>query len=162
MFGPNLFVALVVALPASAQSVPKAEVSGGYQVLGVKNSDANIDETFGKGWYADLAGNIGRYFGVVGQVSGNYKTYKQTETFLGASSTYTADVRLHNFMGGVRVNARPNATVTPFGQFLVGGMNLSCKESGSFTSGGQTFFSSSSGDSSTDVGLQAGGGVFGF
>ena len=149
-------IALAIAVPASAQSAAKAEVSAGYQVLGLKSG---ADETLGKGWYADLAGNIGRYFAVVGQVSGNYKTVEETETFSGITSSVKVDFKVHEFMGGVRVHAHPNSTVIPFAQFIVGGVNGSAKVEGSVTGGGQTFFSTSTSDSSTDFGMQMGGGV---
>lgn len=147
---------LAVSMSAAAQDAPRAEVSAGYQLLGVRSG---VDETLEKGWYADVAGNFGRFFGVVFQVSGNYKTFEETEIFQGITSTFSVDLKVHEFMGGIRVNARPNRTVTPFGQFLVGGVNASTEVSGAVTGGGQTFFSTSSSDSSTDLGLQAGGGV---
>jgi opacity protein-like surface antigen len=149
-------LALGISISAAAQDAPRAEVSAGYQLLGLQN---DVDETLEKGWYADVAGNFGRFFGVVFQVSGNYKTFTETETFSGITATVNVDLKVHEFMGGVRVNARPNPTVTPFGQFLVGGVNGSAKVSGSVTGGGETFFSTSSSDSTTDFGLQAGGGV---
>jgi len=146
---------LGMASSTSAQDI-KAEVSGGYQLLGLKSG---ADETLGKGWYADVSGNLGRFFSVVGQVSGNYKTFEETETFLGVTSSVKADFKLHSFMGGVRTTAHPNATVAPYGEFLVGGVNGSFTFSGSVTGDGTTFFSSSSSDSSTKLGVQAGGGV---
>lgn len=155
-------LALGIAGSAAAQDVPRAELSAGYQFLSLKSAGDTgdgFDESLGKGWYADVAGNLGRSFAVLFQVSGNYKTFEETETFQGVTSTVTVDFKVHTFMGGVRVSARPNRTVAPFAQFLVGGVNGSADVSGSVTGGGQTFFSSSSSDSSTDLGIQAGGGV---
>ena len=147
---------LALAVPAVAQNASRGEISAGYQLLGMRSG---VDETLEKGWYADIAGNFGRHFSVVFQVSGNYKTFEETETFGGITSTVSVDLKVHEFMGGIRANASAGRSVTPFAQFLVGGVNGSASVSGTVTGGGQTFFATSSSDSSTDFGLQAGGGV---
>ena len=148
--------AVTTSVPALAQNAPRAEISAGYQLLGAKG---DVDETLEKGWYADVAGNLGRVFSVVFQVSGNYKTFEETVTVGTLTSTVTADLKVHEFMGGIRANARGSRTITPFGQFLAGGVHGSADVSGSVVSGGQTFFSTNSSDSGTDFGMQLGGGV---
>ena len=152
-----LLLALGASLPARAQTVPKAEVSGGYQLLTVNFDE--FDETLGTGWYADVAGNLGSVFSVVFQVSGNYKTFEETESFGGVTGTLTASLTVHEFMGGVRVSARKSRRVTPFGQLLVGGVTASAEVEGRVTLGGETIFETSERESSTNFGLQAGGGV---
>ena len=149
--------ALSAALPVAAQTAPRAEVSGGYQFLNL--SVEGEGQSLGKGWYADVAGNLNRYLGIVFEVGGDYKTINASEIFLGVRGTAALDLRVHEFMGGVRVSARPNATVVPFGQFLVGGANGSAKVTGTATVGGVTLASFSEEFSGTDFALQVGGGM---
>ena len=68
------------------------------------------------GWYVDVAGHVAPMFAVVGEVSGAYKS----ETMAFGTSSVDATVRLHTFMGGVRVAARTKSKVVPFGQLLLG------------------------------------------
>jgi opacity protein-like surface antigen len=145
-----------LAIPAAAQSTPRGEISAGYQLLGAKG---DIDETLEKGWYADVAGNIGRIFSVVFQVSGNYKTFEEAETIGGITANVSVDLKVHEFMGGIRASARGNRTITPFAQFLAGGVHGAADVSGSVVAAGQTFFSTNTSDSGTDFGWQLGGGV---
>lgn len=107
-------VTLVAALmlcsgAAMAQETPKAEVFGGYSLL---NQD--IGGLFGPsqrvnihGWNASLAGNVNRWFGVVADFSGHYR-----------SST---DASLHTFTFGPQFSYRGNDKVTVFGRLLFGG-----------------------------------------
>ena len=93
------------------------------------------DTTAGKkamplGWYFDVAGNLTPLLGVVFQVGGNYKTVDQSATIGVISLAASADFKVHEFLGGVRMNFRSNRSVVPFGQFLVGGFNGSIKVSG--------------------------------
>src|SRR3954467_593840 len=104
----------VVAAPAAAQTAP-AELSAGYQFT--RTPDLNLP----LGWYVDVAGHVAPMFAVVGEVSGAYKS----ETIAVGTSSVDATVRLHTFMGGVRVAARPNPKVLPFGQVLLGAARVS-------------------------------------
>jgi hypothetical protein len=91
------------------------------------------------------------------EVSGGYQLLE----FNAADETLskaTGDLHVHQFMGGVRVNARTRAVV-PFGKFLVGGINGSVRGEGSAVANGQTLFATSSSDSSTEFALQAAGGA---
>jgi opacity protein-like surface antigen len=148
-------ICLAIAMPAVAQSANRGEFSAGYQLLGARG---DVDETLEKGWYADFAGNISRAVSVVFQVSGNYKTFEETVTVGAITSTASVDLKIHEFMGGVRASAH-SRSISPFVQFLAGGFHGSADVSGSVTGGGQTFFSTSASDSGTDFGLQLGGGV---
>jgi opacity protein-like surface antigen len=160
---PSLFLviglavfALGVNAPVFAQNPPRAEISAGYQTLHIAS---DIDETLDHGWYADVAGNLSRHLAIVFQAAGNYKTVEETESFGGVTTNVKADLSLYEYMAGVRVNARPNPTVTPFAQFLAGAVRTSADITGSVTGGGQTFFASSSGESNTDAAMQIGGGL---
>ena len=85
------------------------------------------------GWYFDVAGNLTSMLGVVFQVGGNYKSFEESATIGGITATATADVKVHDFLGGVRLNLRSNKAVVPFGQVLTGGINGSVKASASAT-----------------------------
>jgi hypothetical protein len=150
-----LVLALGIALPAYAQDERKAEVSLGYQLLTIVDEE---NETFGRGWYGDVAGNLGPMFAVVFQVGGSYKSIENVATFNGLTGTVTADIKLHQFLGGVRVGPRSTA-IAPYVEVLAGGVNGSVEASNSVVGGGQTIISNSSSDSSTDVAVQVGGGV---
>jgi hypothetical protein len=153
-----LLLAIGIALPAHAQDDRKAEVSVGYQLLTFNDEELDVDETLSKGWYVDVAGNIGPLFAAVVQVGGSYKTWEETETFSGVTSTATASLKVHQFLGGVRVGPRRTA-VSPYAEFLVGGVNGSVDLSASVVGAGQTLLSIDESDSGTDFAMQFGGGV---
>jgi opacity protein-like surface antigen len=150
-------VALGVAIPASAQSAAKAELSGGYQFL---NFSADGDsESMGKGWYFDVAGNLNPMLGVVFQVGGNYKSFEESFSIGGVTATANADLKVHQFLGGVRMNARSDSTLVPFVQVLAGGINGSANVSASTTIPGQPPIAIDAEDSGTNFALEIGGGV---
>ena len=149
--------AMAIAVPASAQTVPKVELSGGYQFINFSVNGAN--EALPVGWYFDVAGNLTPMLAVVFQVGGNYKTFDESATIAGITATASADLKVHEFLGGVRLNLRSNKAVVPFGQVLVGAFNGSVKVSASATIPGQAPITFDEEASGTDVGIQAGGGV---
>ena len=51
-----LTAAMAVAVPATAQDVPRVELSGGYQFLNF--SVEGESESMPLGWYFDVAGNL--------------------------------------------------------------------------------------------------------
>jgi hypothetical protein len=112
-----------VAPPALAQSSPRVELSGGYQFV---NFSLNGDsESMSKGWYADVTGNLTSMFGVVFQVGGNYKTFEESLTFGGITATATADLDVHQFLGGIRLHVRSNEeSATNIGVAVGGGANF--------------------------------------
>jgi hypothetical protein len=132
-----------VAAPAAAQTA--TELSGGYQFT--RTPDLNLPP----GWYVDVAGHLAPMFAVVGEVSGAYKS----ETMAVGTSSVDATVRLHTFMGGVRVAARTNPKVIPFGQVLLGAARLS----GGVTASGPAVSVVAASDADTEFALQIGGGV---
>jgi hypothetical protein len=125
------------ARPAAAQDGPKVELSGGYNWLTAKPSDEDEWTKFPAGWYFDVAGNVNNSVGIVGQITGNYKTFDDEDVD-------NFKVKLHTFMAGVRGSSA--GRVRGFGQFLVGAAKLKGSVPG---------FSVSE----TDPAIQLGGGV---
>ncbi len=147
-----------VAVPAEAQDTPAVEVSGGYQFIHVA-SGADEGETLANGWYGDVAGNVTKAIGIVFQVGGNYKTETESVGNAGVVINATVHIKVHQFLGGVRFNARENPRVTPFAHVLMGAFHISGSGEVSMTADGEEFFATSSGDSVTKFELQVGGGV---
>ncbi len=147
--------ALGVAIPAAAQTTPRTEISGGYQFVTFTVEDES--ESIPKGWYFEVAGNLNPMIGLVFQVGGNYKTFEESVTIGGGTFTAEADLDVYQFLGGVRLNARNNPRLVPYGQLLVGGINGSVEVTTTSTIPGIPAFSSE--DSSTNLGLVVGGGV---
>jgi len=147
----------VAAVPASAQTVPKVELSGGYQFLNVAIEGEN--ESMPAGLYVDVAGNLTPMLGVVFQVGGNYKTLDESLALQFITARATADVRVHEFLGGVRLNLRSTPAVVPFAQVLAGAINGSADVSASATVPGMAPIAFDDEISGTNFGLGAGGGV---
>jgi opacity protein-like surface antigen len=146
---------LAVAAPVAAQTTPRTEISGGYQFVTFSVDEES--ESLPKGWYFDVAGNVSPMLGIVFQVGGNYKTFEESVTLGGGTFTATADLKVHEFLGGVRLNARDNPRLVPYGQVLVGGINGSIELTATSTIPGVPGFSED--DSSTNFALVLGGGV---
>jgi opacity protein-like surface antigen len=109
-----------VPLPVSGQEVgalpmPAVEVSAGYTFM-TDLSDGPEDLNFPAGWYAAAAFNVNRWFGIVGEASGNYKN----DFSIGYEDyTFTSDARVHAFMAGPRFFVK-SGRVVPYAQILVG------------------------------------------
>jgi hypothetical protein len=146
---------LTWALPAVAQTTPKTELSGGYQFLSF--SIEGESESLPKGWYFDVAGNVSPMLGLVFQVGGNYKSIEESVTVGGFTFSADADVKIHEFLGGVRLNARSNPALVPFGQLLVGGVNSSAHVTTTSTIPGVPAIDTE--ESVTNFALQVGGGA---
>jgi hypothetical protein len=123
-----------VAHPATAQDAPKTELSAGWQLLSAKAEGEAERENFPKGWYVDVARNMTPVIGVVGQVSGNYKTFEDDDS----------DLHIHTFMAGIRAGSQ--GPVRGFGHFLVGGARFGASDD-------------TDSASETDFAIQLGGGV---
>jgi len=148
-------LATTLAQPAAAQT-EKGDVAFGYQFI---NLSADGDsQSLPAGWFVDMAGNLNRVLAVVAHVGGNYKSVTESATFGGASASATADIKLYQFMGGVRMSSRTNPTVVPFGHFLAGATYGSGSFSGTGNFAGQTFALSGA-DSRTNFAIQVGGGT---
>lgn len=103
------------SLPAAAQSAGNVEVSGGYNFLRIQDEELEEDDkNFPAGWYADVSGGLTDTLALVGQVSGNYKTFIED-----------IDLKLHTFLGGVRLSSRANPNAVPFVHVLGGVINFS-------------------------------------
>jgi hypothetical protein len=79
-------------------------ISAPYTLLNVPNAFGTQRETLPLGWYADVAGNLNRAIAVVGEISGNYKSFEETETQFGVNVRTDVDLNIHTFLGGVRFN----------------------------------------------------------
>ena len=148
---------IAVAVPATAQDVPRTEFSAGWKLLHAMDVFLDADETLPAGWYADIAGNVNDTIAIVGEVAGAYKSFEDSITELGVRVNVTADVKLHTFMGGIRFSQR-NPRVVPFGQVLFGVAHGSANIEGSATVLGRRVTVSES-ESSNEFGFDAGGGV---
>lgn len=113
---------------------PPIEVSAGYAF--VRDGD---DFNLPLGWAASVAKNLGPWLGVVGDVSGSYRTDEGVR------------YNIHNFLGGTRFSLR-RKTLTPYGEVLFG---LS-RSSVSFDEGSIPGFETGS---SSDFAYQFGGGI---
>ena len=144
---------LLLAIPQPARAQNDAgEFSAGWQVLHFE------EETFSRGWYADVLGNLTDSLGVVGEVSGHYRTIDETRLVAGVPVDVSADLRIHSFMGGIRFSARQSQQIVPFGQALFGLVHGSAAVEGSATVGGRTFTVDES-ESDSDAAFALGGGV---
>jgi opacity protein-like surface antigen len=148
-------VVLGVALPAAAQTFPRTEISGGYQFVTFSVEDDS--ESIPKGWYFEVAGNLNPTIGLVFQVGGNYKTVEESVTVGGGTLNAEVDLDVYQFLGGLRLNARNNPRLVPYGHLLVGGINAAVEVTTTSTIPGVPAFSEQ--DSSTNLGLLFGGGV---
>ena len=150
-----LGVVLMTTGTAFAQD-SKGEVSAGYHALHVSGDPEGV--TFGKGWYADVAGNLNKYLSVVGEVAGSYRSEDSARTIAGIPYTGTVDFSIHSFMGGVRVRAADvHPMLVPFGQILFGGSHEKISEEDKSTGGGGTLtFNTDASDNSGTMALDGG------
>jgi opacity protein-like surface antigen len=142
---------LSIPHPARAQSNVN-EFSAGWRLLHFE------EETFSLGWYADVLRDLTDSLGVVGEVSGQYKTVDETRMVAGVPVNVSTDFRIHSFMGGIRFSAQQNPQFVPFGQALFGLVHGSASIEGSATVGGRTFTVDES-ESDNDAAFELGGGV---
>jgi hypothetical protein len=103
-------VTLFSASIAAAQT-PKFEVAGGYAYL--HETDLSIPA----GWFGSVGATLNDWVGIVGAVSGHYKT--QTE------SGIDVNTKLHTFVAGPKFASYKNPNITPYVQVLFGGAHIS-------------------------------------
>jgi opacity protein-like surface antigen len=143
----------VLAIPYSARAQNNTgEFSAGWRVLHFE------EQTFILGWYADVLGNLTDSLGVVGEVSGQYKTLDETRMVAATPVDVSTDLRIHSLMGGIRLSARQNPQIVPFGQALFGLVHGSASIEGSANVGGRTLTVDQS-ESDNDSAFELGGGV---
>jgi opacity protein-like surface antigen len=150
-------ILVVAAAPAFAQTVPKVELSGGYQFLNF--SVEGEGESMPVGWYFDVAGNLTPMLGIVFQMGGNYKSIDESVTVGGITVAAEADLKVHEFLGGVRLNLRSDSPIVPFAQVLAGAINGSADVTASTTIPGMPPITIDDEASGTNFALQVGGGV---
>jgi hypothetical protein len=141
--------AVAVAVPVAAQERPRVELSGGYQLVNFNPSQSLTSLTLARGWFVDAAGSVNHVVSLVAEVGGGYKS--QHRENLGFDAR--VNLNMHEFMGGVRLNAR-QARVVSFGQFLLGGVH---GRSSSSVSGALIHLANRG--SATHFAMQADGGV---
>jgi hypothetical protein len=149
--------AIVAAGPASAQTPPPVQVSGGYQFLHLSGDGEG--ESLGKGWYGEVAGNLTPMFSAVFEIGGSYKSIDESLTIGGVTSTFSLDINVHQFLGGIRASSRRNPSIVSFGQVLVGAVKFSADGGVSASGAGSEPISFSSSGSFTEFGLQIAGGA---
>jgi hypothetical protein len=102
-----------VVLPpttATALPFPRWETSLGWSFLRIPGEF--LDTNSAVGWNVSVAGNVSPWLGIVGDVTGNYKS----------ASTMFDDtgMTIYTFIGGPRFSARTSPVAVPFAEFLVG------------------------------------------
>jgi opacity protein-like surface antigen len=154
-----VMLSLVTAPAASAQEpgtipVPLGEISAGYVFMhDFTNLGPVKGVDFPAGWYFSGAINPTTWFGVVGEVTGSYKSNLNIEYF-GIRSV--SDAQVYTLMGGPRFFKKVGRVV-PFAQVLTGvaHMRASGRFSGFDIPGGDFDFK----ERATEFALQPGGGV---
>jgi Outer membrane protein beta-barrel domain len=126
---------LVAALPLRAAAADdRIDFAVGYSLM----HDSDVDGNFPLGWFASVGKSVTPMIGIVGDVSGNYKT-------INLAPDVDAKLRVHTFMAGPRWASR-QGQMTPWAQVLFGAAHMS----------GSVF---GIGDSETDFAWQPGGGI---
>ena len=139
-------VLLVFCTTPVFSQTPKAEIFGGYSWA--RQGDVNIS----KGWNGSIVGNVNRWFGIEGDVSGHYYTEDVVNV---PGATIQGKANFLTYRIGPKFSFRSeDAPVTPFAHFLVGGARTSGTGSGSVNG---TSFSVS--QSSNGLAGAVGGGI---
>ena len=101
---------------------------------GIGDDDPQLDDVFDEregfhGFNASVTGNISRYIGLKGDLSGHWKK----KTFpIGTTASVELDSSLWNFLGGVQIKDNSKETrFKPFAHALVGGAHA--KVNGNFS-----------------------------
>jgi opacity protein-like surface antigen len=154
----KLFLAFCLTIISSvfalAQATPvddyhKVEGFIGYsnnQVdTGISDDENDLQDFFGDregfhGVNGSVVGNINRYIGIKGDVSGHFKGYEFDVPRPGTTTTdrFKVDASLYNFLGGVQVkdNSKDGSRFRPFGHALVGVAHARAKVDNSFFTSG--------------------------
>jgi hypothetical protein len=90
-------------------SYPQWETAFGWSFLRASGEALELNSAVG--WHASVAGNVSPWLGIVGDVTGNYKS---------ESTAGDPGVAIHAFTGGPRFSARTAGQAVPFAEFLVG------------------------------------------
>lgn len=112
-----LFLAV---LYSSAQDVPKAEVYLGYGFVRY-NASAPVNAFTANGGFGSLQYNFNRYFSVVGELGGVHNG----KLTIDGSGIVQPDQTAFTFLFGPRVYLNKTGVVSPFFEYLVGGVHNS-------------------------------------
>jgi opacity protein-like surface antigen len=123
-----LIVATASMAFAQSDDYNKVEFSAGYSHArvdtGVEDPDLEddvadflADRRGFNGFDVSIAGNLTRYFGLKGNISGHFKS----DSFTDGVDTVNTRERMWNFLGGVQIKDNSKEkTVKPFGHVLAG------------------------------------------
>ena len=125
---------LLSGVPGVAQTL-RGEAAGGYAYL----HETNLSVP--GGWFASAGASMNNWFGIVGDVSGHYRT--ETDGIGGVKT------QLHTFVAGPKFMYRTNR-LTPYLTLLAGGARVSTKVT---TTAATETFSDTRFDAQTGVGL---------
>jgi hypothetical protein len=114
VFSVILFLAAGPALVAQT-GLPRAEVFGGFSYLPAGKADFPRDNSYG--FQFSIAANVNRWFGVVGDFAGQYRTV--TDLGLGYPGV-TAKTSVYEYLAGPRFSIR-REKYTVFFHGLIGG-----------------------------------------
>ncbi len=116
-----LLVLAASAASAAAQTAPswRYDVAAGYALMrdqDLANNNPDIAANFPAGWMATVGGNLWSGLGVVGEVSGSYKTVSIPGD--------QPKLRVYTFLAGPRIK-RSSSSIAPFVQVLFGAARAS-------------------------------------
>jgi opacity protein-like surface antigen len=130
-----------ISLAQSTDDYNKYDIFVGYSHnrvdTGIGDDDPQLDDVFDEregfhGFNVSVTGNISRYVGLKGDLSGHWK--KKTFPLTGTAASVELDSSLWNFLGGVQIKDNSKETrFKPFAHALVGGAHA--KVNGNFSSG---------------------------
>ena len=121
---------LCCTIPAFAQT-PKVEIFGGYSFN--RQGSQNLN----KGWIGSVTGNFNKWFGIEGDVSGQYWSEDVSVVTGGTVATGTGTLDILTFRAGPKFSLRSeDSPVTPFAHVLIGGARMTV--GGSTNAGGST------------------------
>jgi hypothetical protein len=114
------FVFLFAIGVSVAQDVPKAEVYAGYMFLRY-NANYPVNAFTANGGVGSFQYNFNKHFGIVGELGGVHNGALS----IGSSGTFTPDQTAFTYLFGPRVFFNKAGVVSPFLEFLAGGVHNS-------------------------------------
>jgi hypothetical protein len=139
------------AASAQAQSANYA-IASGYQFL------RNEGENLTRGGFGEFAFHIEGPLSLVGQVGVSNGSISVEEFVSGIRVSADGSMTISSYLAGIRFEGRRDSKVAPFFDLLAGYVHGSATATGTATAVGRTVTHSES-VSSTELGLQVGGGV---
>lgn len=109
---------------------------------GISDDDNDLQDFFGDregfhGVNGSVTGNVTRFVGIKGDVSGHFKSYEFDVPRAGsttATDRFKVDASIYNFLGGVQIkdNAKEGSRFRPFAHALAGVVHTRAKVDSSF------------------------------